>query len=291
MIQEAAAPATRVPVTPGQATPAQLTPALVAQELRALALTGLAYGQNPYDVDRFRRILALSAELAAAGQPVTGPEIRRAYLQNLAHVTPLLAVEAVVVRSERVLLIRRTDTGLWGLPGGMAEVGETPAGGAERELFEETGLRGRAVKLLGVLDARYAPNRHGLHLVAPIFLLEADGEPRPTLEASEVAFYDWDALPPLHPGHERSLAVAHEALRTGQPFFDPEPERDLHAQGLPGPEGPGAAPVRRARTQSGYWKASYWKVGLARLLTRGGGWLLLQRPHMKNPATPEGRPD
>lgn len=281
MSREAASPVTPAPVAPGHSTPA-----LVAQELRALALTGLTYGQNPYDVDRFRRILALSADLAAAGQPVTGPEVRRAYLQNLAHVTPLLAVEAVVVRPGRVLLIRRTDTGLWSLPGGMAEVGETPAGGAERELFEETGLRGRAAQLLGVLDARYAPNRHGLHLVTPIFLVEADGEPRPTLEASEVAFHDWDALPPLHPGHARSLAVARQALRTGQPFFDREPERDLHAQGLTVQEGPGAAPVHKARTFPGHWK-----VRLARLLTRGGGWLLLQRPHTKNPATPEGRPD
>lgn len=240
------------------------SPQLIAQELRALALVGLAYGQNPYDLDRFRRILHLSAELAALNSPASVPDTRAAYLHNLAHVTPLLAVEAVVVRADRVLLIRRSDTGLWALPGGMAEVGETPAGGAERELYEETGMRGRAVKLLAVLDSRYAPNRHGLHLIAPVFLVESGGEPHPTLEALEVAFHPWDALPPLHPGHERSLKVVREALQTGVPFFDMEPERELDAQ-YP------AAGTPKAQSR-------HWKVRLARLLTRGGGWVMLKTP-------------
>lgn len=238
----------------------QPTPALLAQELRAIALSGLAYAQNPYDVDRFRRVLALSSELAGVGLPVTGPEVRRAYLEHLAHVTPLLAAEAVVLRGGQVLLMRRGDTGLWGLPGGLAEVGETPAGTAERELFEETGLRGRAARLLGLLDSRFAPNLHGLHLVAPVFLVGAEGEPHPTPEASEVGFFDWDALPPLHPGHERSLAWVREALKTGQPFFEPEPERVLHAQA----EVKQVAPSR------------HWKVMLARTVARLGGLFLLR---------------
>lgn len=243
------------------------TPALIAQDLRALALTGLTYAQNPYDVDRYRRVLALSAQLAEVGWPVTGLEVRRAYLRNLAHISPLLAAEAVVLRDERVLLMRRRDTGLWGLPGGMAEVGESPAGSAERELFEETGLRGRAVRLLGVLDSRYAPNLHGLHIVAPIFLVEASGEPHSTHEASEVGWFDWHGLPPLQPGHVRSLAVAREAVRTGHPFFDPEPPQDWVAQAWPPPS---------AQSESGRGGvAGRLKVALARSVARIGGlWFL-----------------
>lgn len=246
-------------------TPPGPTIPLIAQELRALAVSGLAYGQNPYDVDRYRRILTLSAALAALDAGVPRARVEAAYLSSLAQTTPLLAVEAVVVRGEGVLLIRRTDTGLWALPGGMAEVGETPAGGAERELFEETGLRGRATRLLGVLDARFAPNGHGLHLIAPVFLLEAEGDPRPTLEAHEAAFHPWDALPPLHPGHERSLALARAALASGTPFFDAEPARTWDAQESP----PGAVPGQ----------PRHWKVRLARLLVRGGGWLFLRTGH------------
>lgn len=245
---------------------------LIAQELRALALTGLAYGQNPYDVDRFRRVLHLSAELAALDSPASVPEVGAAYLQNLAHISPLFAAEAVVVRADRVLLIRRHDSGLWGLPGGMAEVGETPAGAAQRELFEETGLTGQATRLLGLLDSRYAPNLHGLHLISPIFLIAANGEPHATLESREVGWFAWDDLPPLHPGHERSLQVAREALRTGIPFFDPEPTRPLQAQ--EGSSGKKDTP-------------QHWKVKLARLLVRGGGFFLLKtKPEKERSQTP-----
>ena len=50
----------------------------------------------------------------------------------------------------RVLLIRRTDNGLWALPGGMIELGETAAGAAVRETREETGLDVVVTGLVGI---------------------------------------------------------------------------------------------------------------------------------------------
>ena len=51
---------------------------------------------------------------------------------------------------ERVLLTRRADNGLWCLPGGGIEPGESVAEACEREVFEETGLRTRLIRLSGV---------------------------------------------------------------------------------------------------------------------------------------------
>lgn len=50
----------------------------------------------------------------------------------------------------RVLLTRRTDNGRWCLPAGALEAGESAAEGCERELREETGLRGRVTRLIGI---------------------------------------------------------------------------------------------------------------------------------------------
>ena len=63
-------------------------------------------------------------------------------------------VLAVVRREGRVLMIRRSDTvkrapGVWGLPGGQQEPGESPLQGAVRELKEELNLDGHAVQILG----------------------------------------------------------------------------------------------------------------------------------------------
>jgi 8-oxo-dGTP pyrophosphatase MutT (NUDIX family) len=63
-------------------------------------------------------------------------------------------VLTVVRREGRVLMIRRSDTvkrapGMWGLPGGQLEPGESPRDGAVRELKEELNLDGRALQVIG----------------------------------------------------------------------------------------------------------------------------------------------
>lgn len=51
---------------------------------------------------------------------------------------------------EKVLLTQRADNGRWCLPGGHMESGESAAEACEREVWEETGLTVRAMRLLGV---------------------------------------------------------------------------------------------------------------------------------------------
>ena len=60
---------------------------------------------------------------------------------------PLVAVAAVVIRDERVLLVRRghaPSRGQWAIPGGRVKLGETLQEAAEREILEETSLTIRA---------------------------------------------------------------------------------------------------------------------------------------------------
>ena len=51
---------------------------------------------------------------------------------------------------KKVLLTKRTDNGLWCVPGGQVEPGESVAEACEREVLEETGLQVRVVRLAGV---------------------------------------------------------------------------------------------------------------------------------------------
>lgn len=53
-------------------------------------------------------------------------------------------------KREKVLLTQRTDNGRWCVPGGGMEPGESAAEACEREVWEETGLKVRATRLIGV---------------------------------------------------------------------------------------------------------------------------------------------
>ena len=74
---------------------------------------------------------------------------------------------------DAMLLIKREDNGLWAMPGGATDVGETWAQSAERELREETGVVGTATKLLGVFDSRLWSDLTKYHLYASVWLVEA----------------------------------------------------------------------------------------------------------------------
>jgi len=99
-------------------------------------------------------------------------------------VSAILAVGAVVLRGESVLLVRRANSpreGLWTLPGGRVQPGETYAGALHRELHEETGLRVRPVQFLEAVDIP--------PFVVLDYLAEADlGDPEAGDDALEARF-------------------------------------------------------------------------------------------------------
>ncbi len=70
---------------------------------------------------------------------------------------PLLMVGSTVMVMDahnRLLMMKRSDSGNWGVPGGAMELGETTEETARRELFEETGLEAGEITLFGVFSGK-----------------------------------------------------------------------------------------------------------------------------------------
>src|SRR5688572_8255324 len=64
-----------------------------------------------------------------------------------------VSVSIVLARhSEGVVLVRNSHRSIWELPGGYIDTGERPSDCALRELFEESGLKGSEIVLLGTLE-------------------------------------------------------------------------------------------------------------------------------------------
>ncbi len=149
-------------------------------------------------------------------------EVAARFIDNQEHLSPLIGAEAAVLRDNRLLLIKRHDDGLWAVPGGLAEVGETLPETALRELEEETGLSGSIKRLLGVFDSRMWGTRSKSHLYHVIFEIDAgEDEPAITTEATDYGFFAVNELPDLSPGHER-VPFLFKLLNSSieAPFFD-----------------------------------------------------------------------
>ena len=102
---------------------------------------------------------------------------------------PSVAVGAIVVVGERLLLVRRgrqPASGRWSVPGGRVEGGETLAEAVVRELAEETGLEGVCGELVGWVE-RIDDDHHFVILDFAVTLLD-DREPVAGDDAAEVAW-------------------------------------------------------------------------------------------------------
>lgn len=107
------------------------------------------------------------------------------------------AVGAIVLDgSGRILLVRRANApaqGLWSIPGGRVEGGETSEVAVIRELREETGLVGVVIREVGTI--RLAAADGGTYLVRD-FLVSTDGAPDPVAgdDAADAAWIVIDDL-------------------------------------------------------------------------------------------------
>ncbi|MFO7897711.1 MAG: NUDIX hydrolase [Planctomycetota bacterium] len=123
---------------------------------------------------------------------------------------PAVTVDVVVLsRDGAVLLIKRKNEpfkGRWALPGGFVDEDEPLEAAAARELEEETGLRGVALRQL---RAYGDPGRDPRgHTVSVVFLAQLDcrARPRAGSDATEAAWHPTDALPPTAFDHQQIIA-------------------------------------------------------------------------------------
>lgn len=197
---------------------------LLADELRGMATLGQHFAANVYERERAERIMSMAAEVAALAEESTADEVRAIFdATPWFRVSPALGVDALVLdQSDRILLIQRKDSGLWAMPGGIAEIGHSPAESAVKELWEEAGLRGRTGRLLGVFDNRVWRSATKVQMVHLVFLVECDqGEPSPGVECLDARFFSLDALPEMHGSHGPRLSQSLQALRDGTTYVDP----------------------------------------------------------------------
>ncbi len=183
----------------------------IARELFSISQSGLTYCQSEYDLDRYRRLQEMSAEIIASQAALEKEEVLESLKMQPGYATPKVDVRAAVVRDGKILLVQERADNCWALPGGWADVGDLPSEMVEREVWEESGYRVQAKKLIAVLDANRVPlvPMEFYHAYKLIFLCELlEGAPTPSYETLAVDFFAPDALPPLSLYRTNQAAIA-----------------------------------------------------------------------------------
>lgn len=196
-----------------------------AEALSGIARTGLGFTESLYEQERFEEVLAVAADIRhAADTDIDRGALVSEWLKGVGkgvpgYVTPKVAVGAVVGNDQgQMLLIQRSDSGVWLYPTGWADVGYSASEVAVKEVREETGVRCEVVRLIAVLDGlRLGFTRVPLYsLVFHCRAVGGDLAAHP-LETSDVGWFTEAELPQPLAGYSQWGELAFAAIR-GEPM-------------------------------------------------------------------------
>ena len=169
-----------------------------AVELQALAQAGLFYSKDIYDIERFRRIREIAAEMLVSPAGLPLEQIQDLFCGETGYQTPKLDSRGVVFQQDRILLVQENN-GLWSLPGGWVDVNLSVGENTVKEVKEEAGLDVRADRVIAVLDRKkHNPEIHPFN-ICKVFILCSllGGSFQPNSETIASGWFDLDDLPPL----------------------------------------------------------------------------------------------
>ncbi len=123
------------------------------KRIQSLTEIGLEYDNSAYDNERYNEIQEICLDMLEQLTDVPLEQIRPIIQEKNGYKTPKVDVRAVVFNADsKILLVQEKVDSCWALPGGWADVGYAPARVAEKECFEEAGLKVNAKRLLAVMD-------------------------------------------------------------------------------------------------------------------------------------------
>jgi 8-oxo-dGTP pyrophosphatase MutT (NUDIX family) len=199
-----------------------------ADTLRDISALGLQYSDSIYDKERYSKIQQMAVEMLAFATGKSLGDLEPLRETIFSRPGPIVGCDGAVIDDNgRILLIHRSDNKKWVMPGGLLEVGETPAEGALREVYEETGVRCDVISLVGIFNSRFCGTTYPLHLYHILFLCKPldsrkKSKPSHSQESLDLSWFDEHSLPlDIDPGHISRISDAFRNWRGDlQIYFD-----------------------------------------------------------------------
>lgn len=170
------------------------------KKLSSIADVGLLYCNNPYDIERYQELRAISLRLLQTVSNHSLEALQQTFPLSTDYPTAKVDVRALVLSPDKkILMAREGSDGKWSLPGGWADIGYSPKETAVKEVKEETGVDVTVQRLLAVFDKRMHPHPPQPHYVYKlVFYCEAvSAELVKGFDVLDVGYFSVDELPPL----------------------------------------------------------------------------------------------
>lgn len=173
---------------------------MLAKRIQAIAENGLHYSENDYDLDRYGAMEEISTRMISLITNLSHETIKVATTERNGYRTPKIDVRCVIFNDrDEILMVKERVDSCWSLPGGWCDVGYTPREVAEKEAFEEAGIKVKAHRVLAIFDKKCHEHPEDLFYTYKIFMeCSAENfEISTGMETLDVGFYKQNELPEL----------------------------------------------------------------------------------------------
>lgn len=171
------------------------------KRLKSIADIGLLYAKDGYDTERYTELLEISHRMLAEISNTDVETLKASFKPVTEYPTAKVDVRALVLSANKkqILLARESADGKWSLPGGWADIGQSPKEVTEKEVWEETGLTVATKTLMAVFDKRLHPHPpQSFYVYKMVFHCEViSGELTKGFDVLDVQYFDINKLPEL----------------------------------------------------------------------------------------------
>jgi ADP-ribose pyrophosphatase YjhB (NUDIX family) len=193
-----------------------------ATRLQSIAQSGLTFGENQYDIDRYQQIRDLSVEIIHEYTDLKSEKITNLFANEKGYQTPKVDIRASVFRDDKILMVKEKIDGRWSLPGGWADVNTSVSESAARECEEEAGA---IVKPKRIIAIQMANRQNNFIYPFTIYKIIVECELieykfKENSETLESGFFEADNLPELsvERNNLNQINLCFEANKS--PFFE-----------------------------------------------------------------------
>lgn len=195
------------------------------KRIKSLADTGLLYGNNEYDKERYLELQEISLQLLTRLSGLSLEDIKLVFPVIKDYPTAKVDIRGIAFSDEKkVLLVKESMDGKWSLPGGWGDIGFSPRETIIKEFKEETGLDVLPDRLLAVFDKKmHAHPPQPFYVYKMVFHCKITSSTiTKGFDVLEVKFFDIHDLPALS---EDRILKSQIALLASKVF---ENDRDVY---------------------------------------------------------------